>query len=166
MNRFWVCWILFATWTTVIYAQDVEWMTQAGGLKYDSGMDISLDSDQNSLVVGVFSDTLQLEGIELAGAGGTDLFIAKYDVNGALQWANQAGGKANDEAFGVDTDVVGNVYVTGCFRDTIDFDGNQLIAAGLFDDDVFLAKYQADGTLSWVRQLGGTGSDIGYGVAG
>lgn len=165
MNRFWMCFILFATWTTMVQAQEVEWLTQAGGLKYDSGMDISLDKDQNSLVVGVFSDTLQLEEIELAATGGTDLFIAKYDASGALQWANQAGSKANDEAFGVANDGEGSVYVTGSFRDTIDFGGNRLQAAGLFDDDVFLAKYSADGSLQWVRQLGGAGSDIAYSIA-
>ncbi len=165
MNRFWMCLILFATWTTMIQAQEVEWLTQAGGLKYDSGMDISLDSDHNSLVVGVFSDTLQLADKELAALGGTDLFIAKYDAVGTLQWANQAGSPANDEAFGVATDAVGSVYVTGSFRDTIDFSGNMLQAAGLFDDDVFIAKYLADGSLEWVRQLGGAGSDIAYDIA-
>lgn len=164
MNRFWVCLLLFANWTISIQAQEVEWLTQAGGLKYDSGMDISLDGEKNSLVVGVFSDTLQLEGVELAALGGTDLFVAKYDESGVLQWANQAGSKANDEAFGVSTDAVGNVYVTGYFRDTINFAGNELYAAGLFNDDVFVAKYQADGTFSWVRQLGGAGSDIAYDI--
>ncbi len=165
MSKFWVCLILFATWTMTTYAQDVEWVTQAGGSKYDSGMDISLDSDQNSLVVGVFSDSLQLEDNKLIAAGGTDLFVAKYDALGALQWVNQAGGQANDEAFGVVTDESGSVYVTGYFRDTIDFEGNKLYAAGLFDDDIFLAKYLADGTFSWVRQLGGAGSDIAYDIA-
>ncbi|MEZ4885670.1 MAG: SBBP repeat-containing protein [Chitinophagales bacterium] len=165
MNRFWVCLIFFATWTTTVFAQDVEWLAQAGGSKYDSGMDISIDKDFNSLVVGIFSDTLQLEGVELASLGGTDLFIAKYDATGVLQWANQAGSKANDEAYGVDTDSDGNVYITGYFRDTIDFEGNKLYAADLFDDDIFIAKYEADGTLAWVKQLGGTGSDIGYGIA-
>ncbi|MGB0931047.1 MAG: SBBP repeat-containing protein, partial [Chitinophagales bacterium] len=165
MNRFWVCLLLFANWTISIQAQEVEWLTQAGGLKYDSGMDISLDSEKNSLVVGVFSDTLQLEGTELASLGGTDLFIAKYDAAGTLQWANQAGSKANDEAFGVSTDPLGNVYVTGYFRDTVDFAGNKLYASGFFNDDVFIAKYQADGTFLWARQLGGAGSDIAYDIA-
>src|SRR5262245_50867294 len=67
----------------------------------------------------------------------------------------------------VATDAAGNVYVTGAFYDTVDFDPSagtvNLTSAGL--NDVFVAKYTSAGALVWARQLGGSGGDHGTGVA-
>lgn len=61
----------------------------------------------------------------------------------------------------------GNVYVTGVFQGTVDFDTGpstyNLTSAG--DKDVFVAKYSATGTLVWAISLGGTGTDTGNGIA-
>lgn len=53
---------------------------------------------------------------------GPDVFVAKYTSTGALVWARQFGGAATDQANGVAVDGAGNVYTTGQFSGTGDFD--------------------------------------------
>jgi hypothetical protein len=64
----------------------------------------------------------------------------------------------------VTTDGSDNIIVVGDFRETIDLGDTTLTSAG--DFDVFLAKYDKDGTLLWARRMGGlAGGDIGLEVA-
>ena len=77
------------------------------------------------------------------------------------------GGTNDDEGKGVAVDNDGNVYTTGEFRAKADFDPStnvsQLTSAG--NSDIFLSKFDSDGTFDWVRHLGGGGSNTGGGVA-
>jgi hypothetical protein len=46
----------------------------------------------------------------------SDIFVAKYDRDGALVWATQAGGADNvDQGHGIATTERGDSYVTGFF---------------------------------------------------
>ena len=65
-------------------------------------------------------------------------------------------------AYGVALDNSGAVYVTGFFSGTMTVDGVTVTSAGLYD--IFLAKYNSDGTLVWLKRAGGTGSDIAHGI--
>ena len=58
---------------------------------------------------------------------------------------------------GLATDGAGNLYVSGWFDDTNDFDGTTLTSYG--GQDAFVAKYNSAGNLQWVRQAGGTSPD-------
>jgi len=72
-------------------------------------------------------------------AGGSDIFIVKYNASGVKQWTRQLGATETDVAYGVSVDGCSNVYVTG---DTMgDLDGNT--NAGGWD--VFIVKYNASG---------------------
>ena len=90
--------------------------------------------------------------------------MSKLDSSGNLVWAGKLGGTSFDEGFGVAVDGSGNVYTTGYFFGTADFDPgggtSNLTSAGTFD--VFVSKLNSSGNLVWARQLGGV---IGYGVA-
>ncbi|MBK6839930.1 MAG: hypothetical protein IPG90_17975 [Bacteroidetes bacterium] len=56
------------------------------------------------------------------------------------------------------------MYVSGQIEYTTHFDGGmQLSSNGIHD--IFVGKYSPDGTLKWVRNAGGRGGDVGYGVA-
>jgi hypothetical protein len=91
-------------------------------------------------------------------AGGDDLFVVKYTLDGTKQWTRQLGTGVNDVAYAVAADSSG-VYVTGSTGG--DLDGNT--SAG--DDDLFLVKYDSDGVKQWTRQLGTGVADIGRGAA-
>lgn len=143
------------------------WAKTAGGPLLDQGYDIATDTSGNSYVVGAIQTngiypTVTFDTITLTGHGDYDWFIAKYDANGSVVWAKNAGGTAGDMAYGVALDNFGGVYVAGFFSGTMTVDGVTVTSAGLYD--IFLAKYDSDGTLLWLKRAGGTGADIAHGI--
>jgi uncharacterized protein (TIGR03437 family) len=91
--------------------------------------------------------------------GGFDAFLSKYDLSGTALWTRQFGTADIDRAVGVAADASG-IYVLG------ETDGalpGQSYAGGLFD--IFLRKYDANGTELWTRQFGSTGFEFAGGVA-
>jgi hypothetical protein len=58
----------------------------------------------------------------LTSAGDSDMFVQKLDAAGNLIWARAMGGTDSDYAASVAVDAQGNVYTTGSFRATADFD--------------------------------------------
>lgn len=80
-----------------------------------------------------------------------------YAQTQTFQWAKGWGGGTNASINGknIATDVAGNVYTTGSFTDTVDFDPGSdtfnLISIG--GDDFFISKLDVDGNLGWVKQF-------------
>ena len=136
---------------------------------------ICSDNQGNVYVTGNFAhQTLNgdatFDGIFLNTAGGTDIFVAKYNSNGQIQWANRAGSSINfsgadyigDVGKGIVCDETGNIYVMGHFAGTADFGSKTISSHG--DRDVFVAKYNPSGDVLWVRALGGVDEDDGQGI--
>ena len=103
----------------------------------------------------------------LNSAGIDDIFVAKYDSAGLLQWVRRAGGTGSDQGISIAVDG-SDIYLTGFFNGTATFGQGQtnqttLNSAGI--DDIFVTKYDSAGVLQWVRRAGGTGSDQGVGIA-
>jgi hypothetical protein len=74
-------------------------------------------------------------------------------------WAESAGGTDYDFANSVFTDAGGNVYVTGSFySDSITFGSITLTNAGAGYADIFITKYDSNGTVLWVKSEGGKGN--------
>jgi gliding motility-associated-like protein len=98
--------------------------------------------------------------------GGKDAFIGKYTNLGVLVWAIRIGGGGNEEIRGITTDPSGNIYVTGYFSGTCDFDpsGTTANLTALGSQDAFLAKYSPSGSLLWKVKIGGSNSDDCYRV--
>src|SRR5262249_56800606 len=89
-----------------------------------------------------------------AVGGNTDICVAKYNSNVALQWAKRAGGFEHDRGVALAADSGGNSYVTGTFRGRAFFapgEANETFvdASGL-GEEIFVAKYATNGTLQWV----------------
>jgi hypothetical protein len=68
------------------------------------------------------------------------------------------GGTDYDNVNSLEVDSSGNVYTTGIFSGTADFDPgtgvSNLTSAG--GDDVFISKLNSDGSLAWAKSWGGT----------
>lgn len=90
-------------------------------------------------------------------AGLADAVVAKYDVAGNLQWAKQFGTPGYDVAFNIEADGLGNVYVAGGVYATV-----EALNAG--NQDIFITKLDAAGSVQWTRQLGTTGNEAGAGL--
>lgn len=120
------------------------WIATLGGTGSDVGYCGTIDSAGNSYVAGPITSQ---------GAGSNDIFVAKYNSSGAIQWQRILGGTASDEVYGICTDSSNNVYVTG-------YTASQSVGG----NDAFIAKYDTDGALQWQRSIGGSVSDIGWAV--
>jgi uncharacterized protein (AIM24 family) len=141
----------------------IQWVRSAGGTGFDSGTGIALDAAGNVYVTGLYSGTASFGGSNITSAGNYDVFVAKYNSSGTLQWVRSAGGTSVDFGRGITLDATGNVYVTGYYAGTASFGGISRTSAGNYD--VFVAKYNSSGTILWVQSAGGAGFDEGKGIA-
>ena len=84
-----------------------------------------------------------------------------------FEWATRAGGNDADDVFDMVTDVDGNIYATGYFKNTAHFGegGNQVSLTSAGGADIFFAKYNSSGELIWAKRAGGsTGFDWGNAI--
>jgi hypothetical protein len=147
------------------------WAKQFGGSDFVALRSFAVDSAGNVYISGYFTDTVDFDPgtgtTTLTSAGNLDVFVSKLDASGNFVWAKQFGGTDYEVGYSLTVDSAGNVYITGMFSDTVDFDPgagtNNLISAGSID--VFVAKLDASGNFVWAKQFGGTGAERGYSVA-
>ena len=97
----------------------------------------------------------------------SEVFVAHYQPDGTLDWAKSAGGADYDEGYGVSTCANGSCVVTGRFLFTARFGegARTLHLSSDYGDDLFVARYDADGSLAWAVSGGGPGSKIVISVA-
>ena len=156
-----------------------QWLKTAGDSDDDGANAISVDASGNSYITGRIggSSTVAFGAHSITNSAiNPTVFLAKYDVNGAAQWARTTQGDyySFNQANSVSLDASGNPYIIGYYSsDSLRFGGATLINASIatggpggdYNYDVFVAKYKASGSLSWVRTAGGDSNDIGNGIA-
>ena len=150
---------------------DLIWAKSVGETSYDYGYSIAVDVLGNVYTTGYFSGTVDFDPgagtVNLTSQGGIDIFIQKLDALGDLVWAKSVGGTGNDNGRSIAVDAQGNVYTTGDFRGTVDFDPG----AGIVNltsqggSDIFIQKLDALGDLVWVKSMGGNSTDFGESIA-
>ncbi len=162
---------IFIFGTQKCLAQQVlDW---ANGLEGNGSMGFSTISDPTGNVIngGQFNGTVDFDpGVgtyNLSSIGLADMYITKLDVNGNLLWAKQMGGVAGlSGANSITKDASGNIYATGTFTGTVDFDPgpsvSNLLSNGVHD--CFIAKYDSNGNFIWANSVGGTISDLSYSI--
>ncbi len=126
---------------------------------------MELDQNNNLYITGSFSGTTDFN----TGSGtlefissNYDVFILKTNSNGDFIWANQIGGTGTDNCYSIVLDSQSNIYVSGSFGNTANFDPNNsnfsLTTNG--SADAFAAKYNSTGDFQWAIQNGGTSTDV------
>jgi hypothetical protein len=144
------------------------WAKSMGGTSIDISYSLAIDEVCNVYTTGTFRGTSDFDpsssDYSLGSAGGSDdCFISKLDSSGNFIWANCFGAMGYDWGGNITVDKDGNVYTTGSFIGTIDFDpgltNNYLTSTG--DGDIFILKLNNAGTLVWAKRMGGLGYDYG-----
>ena len=103
----------------------------------------------------IFIDTIK---IDHKGYGSS--MIMCFDREGNVQWVTEGISKMTYSYSDLGMDKTGNIYYTGCFRDTISFSGNLLTTwAGM--KDLFLVKLDKNGKVQWLKQ---TSASIAEGI--
>lgn len=131
--------------------------TTLGGTASDVGYDITLTADDGFIVVG----STESNDLDVSGAlGGQDAWVVKLDGAGAIQWQACFGGSADDHAYRIlNTTDMGYLLV----GTTSSNDGMVTEAHG--GQDAWVVKLDATGALEWQKTLGGSGNDMGFGIA-
>lgn len=102
----------------------------------------------------------------LVTAGVRDLYIARFQPDGTHLWSQRYGGASEDSATELAFDSVGNFYVLGSFTLTMDLGTGPMTAPYENGSDLFLAKFDSDGTALWSKHFPGFGgSESGTGLA-
>jgi hypothetical protein len=140
-----------------------RWSRRFGGNDVDTGNAIVADLEDNLIVIGEFSDTLNFGGDDLLAQGGMDIFMVKLDALGEHVWSQGIGGTGYDHAMGLGVDAENNIVICGSFEGSINFGGADLINAGGYD--IFVAKFNADGEHLWSQAYGDIGSDQSINLA-
>ena len=149
---------------------DFVWAKSLGGIEREYSYGVAVDSNDNIITTGYFKGTADFDpspGIyNLVSAGSSDIFISKLDKDGNLIWAKRIGGANDDASSGIAIDLNGNVYTTGSYYGTVDFDpgaGTSNLVSGW--NDIFVSKLDNSGNFVWARSMGGAGLDEGRDIA-
>ena len=111
-----------------------QWSKRFGSSGIDEGHGIALDSNDDIVVTGQFSNSINFGGGALSNAGGYDVFVAKLSPSGQHIWSQSFGGSGYDYGRAVAVNgTSGDVAVTGYFQGSADFGDGILNSAGSFD---------------------------------
>lgn len=154
----------------------VSVITYRGSGPPDFG-DLTSDAQGNVYLAAQFISVTDFDPgpgvVNRAETGGGDAFVLKLTSAGTLAWVAQLGGVGLEAAEGVAVDATGNVYVSGMFTGTADFDPGAGIAARTANGseyDAFVVKLDAAGNFVYASTFSGsdwnTAHDIGVDAAG
>jgi hypothetical protein len=139
---------------------NVLWAKSGSSPGNDWAYSVTADKDGNAYITGCFdAATIAFDSYTFTNAGGGyDMYLAKYDPNGNVIWAKREGGANSDAPFSVNTDTVGNVYLTGYSTSTVLTIGNYTLTnptAYQGAVSAFLIKYNSGGNVLWVKGVSG-----------
>ncbi len=153
--------IKYASSGTISFAKRIS---SYGGNEYVNGT--AVDAQGNTYVTGSFVNNIRLGNLTLTtGVSGQrrDAIVVKYSPSGVVLWTRQF---SNCYSGGLGLDAAGNLYVAGTFTGSLTVGSTTLTSTGgSSDSDVFLVKYDSQGTVMWARGAGGTDGDEGDAVA-
>lgn len=150
--------LAYGTSNTYIYAKDIQ--VDSSGAIYVTG--------EYSGLTGATVDLDGTAGVETRTiVGQNDAYLAKYNSNTSFAWARAMGGTSWEYSDGIDIDSSNNPIITGRFYSTsIDFNDatGDDIKSTFGNSDIFITKYNTDGSYGWTKQIGGTGGETGYDI--
>ena len=138
------------------------WAKQFGGTGDDYARGIGIDASGNIYVSGVFSNSIDFDGLLLTAAGSSDIFLIKMDSNGNIIWCKKIGNNGAEEGCEIEVNEIGEVFITGGFSQSITLDLTNFNSIGL--RDVFIAKLDSSGNFIWAKSAGSNQDDVNYAI--
>lgn len=152
-----------------------RWAIQPGGYAINTNLDkkrpFEIDSEGNIILAFDFRNTVDFnpkdeETLLTSNGNFTDVFIQKLDSLGNLLWVKQIGGPDYDALGNLHVDKNNNIYITGYYTGTVDFDPGtstyELTAGNEWNIGLYLAKYSPAGSLVWAHPVNWTENDGTY----
>lgn len=153
------------------FGQSFDWCITMGKDANEMVESLAIDKDGNVYATGFFrSEVADFDpGPDVHNLINTstaqDVFICKYSSRGELIWAKSIGSGSTDKVNDIAIDQHNNVYITGYFYQTVDFDpgpGTYNIQA--VDADTYVLKLDAAGNFKWAKSFSGDRWSEGFGV--
>lgn len=144
------------------------WAAPIGGAGSDQAFGIAVNAAGNIFVGGFLTGSANFSSsTSLTSNGGQDVFFACYNSAGNLSWAKNIGSSNDDELRNLAIDEHSNIYLTGQYSGTTDFDPSSntvSITNNSWASDIYAAKYDSAGNFKWVLGLPGGGSDVSQAI--
>ncbi|GAB4293653.1 MAG: hypothetical protein Kow0068_18680 [Marinilabiliales bacterium] len=139
---------------------NIQWVKRIGGDGNETITGIALDSNNDLLVTGVFSDDCKFEIDTLINTGANDIYIAKYSSNGSYLWSKRVvWGSTGQISNDICVDINDNIVISGFYQltayfgvDTLHYPGNDTLTS-LSSFDAFFAKFDNDGNFIWAKNV-------------
>ncbi len=151
---------------------DLDWVNAIGGKWYESITSIASDGNNSIYSVGNFVDSLDFDPgsnvmhLPVIYNNEQSSFIYKTDASGLPIWvkkfSNLSGQTIGNPTITIDS--FNNLYITGAFGGTIDFDPGSdtfsLTAQGYGGSDIFIVKLDSAGNFIWAKNINGGDSYV------
>ncbi|MEL6251634.1 MAG: T9SS type A sorting domain-containing protein [Bacteroidota bacterium] len=145
-----------------------RWGFGVGGMEGEEAQAIRFRQGQ-LFVGGKFEGTTDLnpsgQQNNFSSKGEYDAFLARYQAtDGTFDWGHSWGSGGMDEVAqgAIDFNLGGQLFVGGNFEGNVDFDpSNSLLEiSSQGQSDMFVSRFELDGTYAWTRTDGGIGIDL------
>jgi hypothetical protein len=145
-----------------------KWATYFGGTGTENGNAVKTDASGNIIMIGNTNSSTKIAtsgAFQTTLGGKNDVFVAKFNTSGALQWSTYFGGSEADNGYSVTTDASNNIYLAGYTKST-----SGIATSGAYQttnaggNDVFISKFNSGGTLQMASYIGGSGDDFAFSV--
>jgi len=143
------------------------WTNPVGGNLQDGVGDVATDANGNVYIVGHFSSTVDFDpsvaGSDIRTTASYEIYVTKQNSDGSYAWTKTFGGAGSDYGYDIALDDLGNIYVTGIFYSSADFDPGPGVDIHDLGDSysIFVTRLNADGSYGWTRTI-----DTNYGIYG
>lgn len=163
--------IFILTGTFLGYSQNFEWAIPFQGLYNSESTDITVDNSGNVYTTGWFEVNADFDPsastYNLNSSASRTAYISKHDTNGNIIWAVKIGDSGYNQGNSVFIDSNSNIYITGYYQDTADFNPSatevfNMTSTGVYD--VFVLKLDNNGNFIWAKSFGGTSVDMGLDI--
>ncbi len=149
-------------------AQTFEWVSAIDGSTFVETRTTAVDQSGNVYTAGHFLGTIDFDpgpGVFNLSSPTSNqgIFLQKLNAAGNFVWAKKMDTDKDGTSMSVNTDALGNVYLSGEFGGALfyypelPFGSHYFGASDNTDQDIFVIKLNTDGKLIWARQIGGTG---------
>ena len=140
----------------------LSWAFNIGSASTDYVESVDVDSAGNIYICGSFYDNVvdwdpsPTGTFNRGSLGSSDIYFAKYDSSGNFAWVKTVGDLNSQEAFSIDVDKNGNLYLAGAMYGAGVLDFSFGASTGLIDPTTggtFFTKYDTDGNFIWAKNI-------------
>ena len=126
----------------------------------ETAYDLDFDTSDNIYLVGQTEGVLGIDPSPGDPVVNFDVFVAKFNPGGSLQWVTQLGTSCGELAGGLAVSDTSIIYISGKIRQCA-FPGNSAFGR----NDAFVGALDIDGNSQWIRQFGTDNDDSARDIA-